>query len=175
MILIGLGSNLTTAEYRSSGEILDAAINELKARGVQVIKRSRYYETEPVPKSDQPWYVNAVISVETTLSASELLKLLHEIEQSLGRVRRERWEARIIDLDLLCYNDEIYPDKEKWLKAVSENTYDSIIIPHPRMHLRDFVLIPTTEIAGNWTHPVLKKNINTLRKEQISDGIVRLL
>ncbi|MEZ5757112.1 MAG: 2-amino-4-hydroxy-6-hydroxymethyldihydropteridine diphosphokinase [Emcibacteraceae bacterium] len=175
MILIGLGSNLTTADYKSSSEILDAAINELKASGIQILKKSRYYETEPVPKSDQPWYVNAVISVETSLSASELLKLMHEIEQNLGRVRRERWEARIIDLDLLCYHDKIYPSKKEWLAVVSKNTNDGMIVPHPRMHLRDFVLIPAAEIAGVWMHPVLKKNIKTMQNEQLSDGIVRLL
>ncbi|MCP5382239.1 MAG: 2-amino-4-hydroxy-6-hydroxymethyldihydropteridine diphosphokinase [Kordiimonadaceae bacterium] len=175
MILIGLGSNLTTDEYKSSSEILDAAINELKVNGVQILNKSSYYETEPVPKSDQPWYVNAVISVETSLSAPELLKLMHEIELNLGRVRRDRWEARIIDLDLLCYHDKIYPNKNKWLEFAFKNTYEEMVIPHPRMHLRDFVLIPANEIAGDWVHPVFNKNIITMLNEQDSDGIVRLL
>lgn len=175
MILIGLGSNLTTDEFLSSSEILDAAIQAMAKHGIVVQEKSRFYETEPVPKSDQPWYVNAAIRVETKLEALELLKKLHEIEHDLGRTRRERWEARVIDLDLLSYNDEVHPSITDWEKAALDVSSKSPIIPHARMHKRDFVLIPLEDIAKGWRHPVLGKTIEKMLSEQKSEGIVRLL
>ena len=175
MILIGLGSNLTTGEYPTSKAILDAAIDALASYDIRTLECSRYYETEPVPKSDQPWYVNAVISVDTALSARDLLSKMHEIEHSLGRIRRKKWEARIIDLDLLCYNDEVLPSVEKWADAAAGSCPGEAIIPHGRLHERDFVLIPISDITRDWVHPVLHKNVELMLKEQKSDGIVRLL
>ncbi|MBL4603327.1 MAG: 2-amino-4-hydroxy-6-hydroxymethyldihydropteridine diphosphokinase [Emcibacteraceae bacterium] len=175
MILIGLGSNLTTGEFSSSKAILDAAIAALNDHGINVLKCSRFYETEPVPKSDQPWFVNAVISVKTDFNAHELLKKMHNIEHNLGRVRRNRWEARIIDLDLLCFSNIILPSPDEWGEVASKMTSTEVIIPHARMHERDFVLIPLADISTEWMHPILNKNVTTMLKEQKSSGIVRLL
>lgn len=175
MIMIGLGSNLTTEEYTSSKAILSAAIDFLEKNEISVVKCSRFYETEPVPKSDQPWFVNAVISVKTSLAADQLLKLLHKIEKNMGRVRRDRWEARIIDLDLLCYNDQVHPAPNKWRGVAAEVSSSDVIIPHARLHLRKFVLAPMADIDANWTHPVLKKDIDMMLKEREADGIVRVL
>ena len=175
MILIGLGSNLTTEEYASSREILEAAIDALKSHNIVPIKCSRFYETEPVPKSDQPWFVNSVISVETALEPRALLRVLHDIESGLGRVRRERWEARIIDLDLLNYDEQVMPDLKSWQKAASDFLMSEAIIPHPRLHERSFVLQPISDIDPDWIHPVFKKNVKTMIEEQNSDAIVRLL
>ncbi len=175
MILIGLGSNLTTPQYNSSKKILEAAIEQLANYQVEIIAVSNFYQTEPVPKSDQPWFVNAVISVKTNHEALELLKILHEIELNLGRTRRQRWEARIIDLDLLSYNDEIFPDQETWLKKSKEIMSDQPVIPHGRMHERDFVLIPLCDIHKEWQHPVLHKTAQNLLNEHSGNAIVRLL
>jgi|TARA_R110002096_G_scaffold435770_1_gene662629 2-amino-4-hydroxy-6-hydroxymethyldihydropteridine diphosphokinase len=175
MILIGLGSNLTTDDFASSSEILEAAIAAMMDHDIVVLDRSRFYETEPVPKSDQPWYVNAVIRVETKLGATELLKKLHEIEHDLGRTRRKRWEARIIDLDLLCFRDEIHPSAEKWADVAAELSPDGAVIPHGRLHKRDFVLIPLADFAKDWIHPMLGKSVEKMLNEQQSVGIVRLL
>lgn len=175
MILIGLGSNLTTEKYTSSKMILEAALEALKCCDVLPIKCSQFYETEPVPKSDQPWFVNAVVSVQTNLPPLDLLKVLHDIEGDLGRVRRERWEARIIDLDLISYNDVIIPNLESWPKGASDLLTSDVVIPHARLHERTFVLEPISDIAPDWIHPVLEKNIKTMINEQNSDAIVRLL
>lgn len=175
MIVIGLGSNLTTGKYSTSKEILEAAISLLINKGLDVIKVSNFYETEPVPKSDQPWFVNAAICVETSLSANELLRTLHDVENELGRVRKERWEARIIDLDLLCYNNLIFPNETEWSYKLSEDMPDGAIIPHIRLHERDFVLIPMNEIAADWMHPIFNKNTQNMLNELDSAGIVRLL
>lgn len=173
MILIGLGSNLTTEEFPTSSEIVSAALKEMEKAGLEIQSCSSFYETEPVPKSDQPWFINAVASVKTGLNADKLLKLLHSIEQTLGRTRRERWEARVIDLDLLGYNEQVFPSLVQWKKAGAVNLETDMIVPHIRMHERDFVLIPLKEIAPGWKHPVFLKNAEQLLKEQKSTGIVR--
>ncbi|MDG1859759.1 MAG: 2-amino-4-hydroxy-6-hydroxymethyldihydropteridine diphosphokinase [Emcibacteraceae bacterium] len=173
MILIGLGSNLTTEEYATSKEILEAAIVQLNENNIVVRKKSSFYETEPVPKSDQPWFVNAVVQVDTNLNAIDLLKRLHEIEHDLGRVRRERWEARIIDLDLLCYNNDIYPSKDQWAKVRKDIGPSFTVIPHGRLHERDFVLIPMRDIAPDWMHPIFEKTTENMLDQLVSVGIVR--
>jgi 2-amino-4-hydroxy-6-hydroxymethyldihydropteridine diphosphokinase len=173
MILIGLGSNLTTDEYVTSKKILEAAIVQLNENNISVSNRSSFYETEPVPKSDQPWFVNAVVQVDTALNATDLLKCLHDIEHSLGRVRRERWEARIIDLDLLCYNDDIYPSKDQWKNVSKDIDPNCVVIPHGRLHERDFVLIPMKDVAPNWIHPIFGKTTKNMLEQLVSVGIVQ--
>ena len=175
MILIGLGSNLTTDDFVSSSEILEAAIMMLADHDICVRDRSCFYETEPVPKSDQPWYVNAVVRVEASLSATELFKILHKIEHDLGRVRHKKWEARIIDLDLLSYHNEVHPSREKWLSVADEIAPNCPVIPHGRLHERDFVLVPLADIAKNWLHPMLDKTVEKMLDELQSSGMVRLL
>jgi 2-amino-4-hydroxy-6-hydroxymethyldihydropteridine diphosphokinase len=175
MIIIGLGSNLTTEKYSTSKEILEAAIALLIKKGVKVEKTSNFYETEPVPKSDQPWFVNAAICVTTSLNAQELLNTLHGVESELGRIRKEKWEARIIDLDLLCYDDLVFPNKAEWVKKASQDNPEGSIIPHIRLHERDFVLIPMIDVAANWMHPIYNKNTLNMLNDLDSVGIVRLL
>ena len=93
----------------------------------------------------------------------------------MGRTRRERWEARIIDLDLLCYHDEVYQNMEDWKKASENIILKDVVIPHGRLHERDFVLIPIADISKEWTHPVLKKTVTNMIDEHVSAGIVRVL
>lgn len=166
---------MTSEHFPTSKRILEAAIAEFENYQIDILEISSFYETEPVPKSDQPWFVNAVVSVKTDHDALGLLKTLHVIEHELGRIRRRRWEARIIDLDLLCYNDQLIPDKEKWIKTSENAISDEVIIPHRRLHERNFVLIPLCDIAPDWKHPVLGKTAQKLLNEDQGDGIVRLL
>jgi 2-amino-4-hydroxy-6-hydroxymethyldihydropteridine diphosphokinase len=140
MILIAFGANQPSA----LGPLLvtiEAAMASLAQEAGRIMARSRFYRSAPVPVSAQPWYVNAVVSIETRLQPEALLALLHDIETQLGRVRRARNEARAIDLDLLDYNGLIRDHPP--------------ILPHPRMHERAFVLLPLAEIAPGWKHPVL--------------------
>ena len=95
-----------------------------------------------MPVSDQPWFVNGVIAVETLLSPKELLGLLHEVEAEFGRTRKIRNEARILDLDLIAYDDRIMTGP------------DGPILPHPRSHERGFVLLPLADVDPDWRHPV---------------------
>ena len=124
---------------------------ELGRRGVSVIRVSPWYRTVPVPASDQPWYVNAVAEVVTTLAPDELLAVLHEVEQSFGRVRTVANAARMIDLDLLDFRGKM-----------ATGGPGRAILPHPRMAARAFVLQPLADLAPAWRHPVSGTPIQAL-------------
>ena len=114
---------------------------------MKVLRRSRWYESAPVPLSDQPWYVNGVAEVETELGPERLLALLHEVEAAFGRVRREANAPRTLDLDLIAYG-----------ALVRGEEGPPPVLPHPRMAGRAFVLLPLTEILPGWRHPVLGRS-----------------
>lgn len=148
MIVIALGANLPS-QFGSPRETIRHAITEINKAGVKVLSQSPVYLTAPVPISDQPWYHNAVISVSTDQSPNELILLLQNIENNFGRVRTERNAPRVIDLDIIAYNNIV-------------QNKDGLILPHPRMDERAFVLYPFRDIARNWIHPVTRTHINEL-------------
>jgi len=143
VILIGIGGNLESAQFGPPRDTLTAALAALKEKRIRILARSGWYRTEPVPRSDQPWFVNAVVSLATELGAKDLLNALQATERQFGRVRGELNAPRILDLDILDYQGE-----------VMDTT--SLVLPHPRLHERRFVLIPIAEIAPDWWHPVLE-------------------
>jgi 2-amino-4-hydroxy-6-hydroxymethyldihydropteridine diphosphokinase len=138
MILIGLGGNLPS-RHGSAAETLAAALAALEGEGIRVAARSRWYETAPIPPSDQPWFVNGVAAVATALPPGELLDRLHAVEAAFGRERSVPNAARTIDLDLLDYDGRIVGG---WP-----------VLPHPRLHERAFVLRPLVDVAPGWRHP----------------------
>ena len=142
MILIGIGGNLETTRFGPPRDTLTAALAALKEKRVRILTRSGWYRTEPVPRSDQPWFVNAVVSVATELGAKDLLILLQATERQFGRVRGQPNAPRSLDLDILDYQGEVMNDT-------------SLVLPHPRLHERRFVLMPLAEIAPDWRHPIL--------------------
>lgn len=148
MIFIGIGSNLKSKKYKNSCEVCLDAINYLK-KFFNVLKISSFYESEPVPKSDQPLFVNAVFSISTKKNEKEILEILNQIEKEFGRKRLVKNESRILDLDIIDYNGIIIENKE-------------LCVPHPRLHLRKFVLLPLFEIEPNWVHPVFNEKIPIL-------------
>ena len=139
---IGVGSNLGD-KVANCQEAVEK-VNSLP--GCSVGARSGLYRTEPVDVEDQDWYVNGVIRVDTDLPARDLLMELLAIEASMGRVRKQKWEARIIDLDILLYGN--YRIKE-----------EDLIIPHPLMHSRRFVLVPLNQLDPDLMHPVSGRTI----------------
>lgn len=141
---IGIGSNLGNRE-----ENCEKAIYLLEQKGIKVTKRSSFYETEPWGVKEQPKFINMAVEIETYLKPEELLRTIKEIENEIGRRSSTRWGPRIIDLDILFYNDLILRTPE-------------LEIPHPLIHERDFVLKPLSEIAPDKIHPVLKKTIKEL-------------
>jgi 2-amino-4-hydroxy-6-hydroxymethyldihydropteridine diphosphokinase/DNA-directed RNA polymerase omega subunit len=135
-VFVGAGANLPHPSYASPRETLQAALLELDRRGARVLRYSRWYRTAPVPASEQPWYVNAVAEIATSLSADDLLIALHEIEELFGRVRSVPNAPRLIDLDLLDYRGE-----------TAAPGAGRAILPHPRMAGRAFVLRPLADLA----------------------------
>ncbi len=140
MILIALGANLPS-RYGEPLVTLEKAIECIDAYSdICVTNRSSVYVSAPVPVSDQPWYHNAVIDIEASLSPQDLLGVLQAIEIDFGRIRGERNAARILDLDILAYHDLILEES-------------GLILPHPRMTERAFVVLPLFDIAPTWKHP----------------------
>ncbi len=144
MILIGLGANKSHPEYGPPLETLTVAIREIGKRFL-IRRQSSWYRSAPVPMSDQPWFVNGVIAIETELALGNLLGELHEIEGKFGRERKEKWGARVLDLDILVYHDLVTDNQDQTAGPVA---------PHPRVQERAFVLAPLAEIASEWRHPL---------------------
>jgi len=140
VILVGLGGNLDSAQFGPPRETLTAALAALEGEGVRIVARSGWYRSEPVPRSHQPWFVNAVASVHTAVGAGELLAMMQAVERRFGRLRGEPNAARVLDLDLLDFQGEV-------------RQTPSLALPHPRLHQRRFVLGPLAEIAPDWRHP----------------------
>jgi 2-amino-4-hydroxy-6-hydroxymethyldihydropteridine diphosphokinase len=162
-ILIGLGANLPAAGYPTPLATLEAALLELERRGVKILRRSAWWESAPVPLSDQPWYVNGVIAVETPPEPEPLLRLLHGVEAGFGRHRRIRDEARVLDLDLLAYRGRVRTGPEP------------PILPHPRLSERAFVLLPLAEIQPDWRHPATGETLAAMIRRLPEGQICRPL
>ena len=151
MILVGIGSNLCSKKYGEPVDNCKEAIEVLKKKMI-IDSLSPWYQSEPLPVSNQPWYINGVLKVKTSLNPNNLLNTLLKVENSFGRTREKKNEPRVIDLDLLTYNDLVIDSK-------------LLVMPHPRMHKRRFVLDPLIDIAPEWVHPILKINAIELRKK----------
>jgi 2-amino-4-hydroxy-6-hydroxymethyldihydropteridine diphosphokinase len=139
MILVGIGSNLSAPGRGSPQDTAEAALAALPAIGVAVLARSAWYRSQPVPPSDQPWFVNSVVALATELPPAALLARLLAHELRFGRVRGARDVARTLDLDLLDYDGR-------------QCRTPDLILPHPRLHQRRFVLAPLCDIAPQWRH-----------------------
>ena len=160
MILIGIGANLPHPRHGPPRETCEAALAALRRKGVTVLGRSRWFESAPVPASDQPWFVNGVAALKTALSPDGLLEILHEVEESFGRVRRVRNEARILDLDLLACGGLVSAPGE------------SPVLPHPRLTERAFVILPLADLAPAWRHPVSGRSALDYAEEFKGDDTV---
>ena len=151
-IIIGVGGNINSEDGIHPVEICNKAINSFHHYSIEVKKQSKWYNSEPIPKSDQPNFFNCVVIASTKLNEYDVLKFLHKIEAEFGRRRNKVNAPRSIDLDLIDYSNK-----------VSKN--NKLIIPHPRAHLRKFVMGPLAEINPNWIHPILKVNVLDILKK----------
>ena len=140
---LSLGSNIGDREKN-----LRDAIARVKAGG-RVTSVSSFYETEPVDFTDQAWFLNCALALETTVSAQQLMKRILQTEREMGRQRLQKKGPRIIDIDILLFSDQIIDSPE-------------LTVPHPAMHRRRFVLEPLAEIAPEARHPVLRKTVREM-------------
>lgn len=154
-VYLSLGSNVGDREAN-----LRTAI-ELLARHVEVSAVSSLYETDPVGVADQPPFLNLAVAGRTDLDPAELLRRVKAIEREVGRVPTYRWGPRVIDVDVLLYGDQVIRT-------------DSLVIPHPEMLKRAFVLVPLAQIAPSAVHPVAARTIAELAEEVTGRDSVRL-
>lgn len=160
--LVALGANLNFGDMSPKSTIL-AAIAELDRVGLPVKKLSRLYQTPCFPAGAGPDYVNAaaLVTLRHAMDAADILACLHTVEAKFGRERVQRWGMRSLDIDLLALGESVLPDAEtylKWKNLPPEDQRrlapDQLILPHPRLAERAFVLVPLADVAPDWQHPV---------------------
>ena len=142
-IFLGIGSNLGNRKLN-----IEKAKFRLIQNNILIVQTSSYYESLSWPNPDNPKFLNIVLKIKSNLNALELLKKCKEIERYLGRKKSAKNSPRECDIDIIDYNNK--------------NVNDKIILPHPRMHKRNFVLLPLFEINREWTHPIYKHHIKRL-------------
>jgi 2-amino-4-hydroxy-6-hydroxymethyldihydropteridine diphosphokinase len=158
IVYIGIGSNVGDKVRQC-----EQAISEiLKVDRHKLLAKSPLFKTKPIGYTSQDWFVNGVIKIETEMEPLELFRILKAVELQLGRTQTFRWGPRSIDLDILFFDDE-------------EVRTEELQIPHPRLHERQFVLIPLVEIDRQLVHPTLKKTVGELLEELKEDqGVEKL-
>ncbi len=166
--LVALGSNQTFDGLGPSG-VLDAAVEAIKAAGFVIRARSRNYGTPAFPAGSGPDFVNAVIAIEAASDAAAVLAQLHVVEAQMGRERRQRWGARTLDLDLIAMGAVVLPDaqthqywRELPLEVQKTAAPTELILPHPRLAERAFVLVPLMDVAPDWVHPVTGRTVRQM-------------
>ena len=174
IFLIALGSN-QNFEGNGPSVVLDGALEALKALGFVIRACSRYFNTSAFPAGAGPDFVNAAASVEYAGTAADVLAQLHVVEAEMGRARVVRWGARTLDLDLIAAGDLVLPDAKAhqyWrdlpLETQKTAIPDVLVVPHPRLSERAFVLVPLLDVAPDWSHPVTGRTVREMH-DALSD------
>ena len=154
MILLALGSNLSSS-FGDRFKNIDLAVSALNSNGIEVKKKSSYYESLSYPNKENPKFINIVVEAETHLFPEDLASMLIFIEESLERKRKEKNDPRTCDIDIIDYNNKVINFKYKDL---------DFTVPHKKLIYRNFVLFPLHEILPNWKHPKTKELISVLIK-----------
>ena len=169
--LIALGSNIGLGKMLPL-EIIKRAIVELVKSDINLLSLSRFYETPAYPEGSGPNFINCVVKAEANYPSQEMLQKLHQIEEKFERQRVYRWGARTLDLDLLALKGQVLPSRkifQKWfdlpLSQQKKKIPSELVLPHPRIQDRAFVLLPLLDIEPSWTHPMLNKTVVQLYAE----------
>lgn len=165
LCLLALGGNLPS-QFGSPIQTLQESLIHLNRNDVHIRAVSRFFQTPCFPVGAGPDFVNAAVSIETTLSAPALLTELHKIESTFGRKRVTRWGTRPLDIDLIGFESQVRPNGLIWARwhdlsqeQQAQDAPDELILPHPRLQDRSFVLAPLMDIAPDWKHPVLGRTV----------------
>ncbi|MCF6304836.1 MAG: 2-amino-4-hydroxy-6-hydroxymethyldihydropteridine diphosphokinase [Rhodobacteraceae bacterium] len=174
---VALGSNLS-GNAGGPKAVLTHSLKLFAGESIEILQQSYWYRSAAFPAGSGPDYVNAVVEISSDLGAAAVLAALHRIEAETGRVRGARWGARVCDLDLLAYGDLVCPDLmgfRHWFElplAQQKTTMpEQLILPHPRIQDRAFVLVPFDDIAPGWRHPVLGKTVARMKAELSGDDL----
>lgn len=179
-MLLAIGANLPGHSDSPIGQV-EKAIALLKAKLGESLSQSRLFRTPCFPAGSGPAFVNAAVACKTDLSAPMVLALLHEIEAEMGRERHSRWGARVIDIDLIAHGQQVLPDLATYRywaglapDAQTRLTPDRLILPHPRLQDRGFVLVPLMDVAPDWVHPVLGQSVRQMHAVLSADELAEI-
>jgi 2-amino-4-hydroxy-6-hydroxymethyldihydropteridine diphosphokinase len=182
--LVALGSNLPSDQGDPAHTLREALARLSAEPGLAFAHNSRWFRTPAYPPGAGPDFVNGAAVFETDLPPQAALGALHRVEAELGRTRKERWAPRTCDLDLLGVGAEIAPDRatlRDWMDldvaTAPAQAPQRMILPHPRLHERAFVLVPLADIAATWVHPLLGLSVQEMLDalpESATEGIVPL-
>ena len=148
MIHLNIGSNLES-KYGSKFDNISIALNLLSESKVKINKVSNFYETPSYPNQNFPKFLNVGLTIDFESNQLNLLNKIKFIEKKLGRIKTKKNDPRVIDIDIIDFNSEV-------------ETTNLLTLPHPKCHLRNFVLFPIFQIDPNWSHPIIKKNVRFL-------------
>ncbi|WP_438363037.1 2-amino-4-hydroxy-6-hydroxymethyldihydropteridine diphosphokinase [Nioella halotolerans] len=178
--LIAVGSNLSDRGAMSESIVRDA-IAEVAARAGNVLSISSLYRTPAFPPGSGPDFVNAAFALDWPDGPEPLLALLHEVEAQFNRTRGARWQARTLDLDLIALGDRVCPDAEvqtRWrdlpAQEAAQVAPDQLILPHPRMQERGFVLVPLADVAPEWRHPLTGRTVAAMLSQRPDKEIAEI-
>ncbi len=167
--LVALGANLPRSGVAAVDTLTDALARLVREPGLEIGPVARWYRSPAEPPGSGPDFVNGAAVFKTSFAPAELLERLHGVERALGRTRPGRWAPRVCDLDLIALDDRVLPDpatQAAWAalspEAARERAPETLILPHPRMQERAFVLLPLAEIAADWRHPVTGLDIREM-------------
>lgn len=175
-ILIALGSNCRFGD-NAPDFVVDLAIQRLRRDLTSDLRQSRLYRSPAFPKGSGPDFINAAVVLQSDLPAAQILSRLHAIEAGLGRERAERWGPRTADLDLIAVGGQVVPNRavlRRWMDLPADDQRkeapDQLILPHPRMQDRAFVLMPLAELAPGWIHPVTGRSVAQMVDDLSADA-----
>lgn len=167
-ILIALGGN---ASLRNQGpkETINQSLERLQSSGLFLVALSALYRTPAFPAGSGAEFVNAAALLRSDMAPLDILRLLHNVETGFGRNRKTRWGSRTLDLDLLAVGASVLPDKQTndyWralpLADQMERAPETLVLPHPRIQDRAFVLVPLCDVAPDWKHPVIDRTVRQM-------------
>lgn len=176
-MIVALGAN-QSGGGRTLEMTLGQAIQSMSESGAVIRSRSRFFQTPCFPAGAGPDYLNAAVLIEAEWTPAQALGILHDIEQDFGRERVQRWGQRTLDLDMIAYDDLVAPDLEtyqQWrdlpMETQKMRAPEQLILPHPRLQDRAFVLVPMADVAPNWVHPVTGRTLSEMLARLPQSGI----